>query len=247
MVVAVQSERSNLWNVYKQEVSKTKSAKLILNFTSASISCSSLVHKDTPSLLVNFGKNIKNANSFLGLLELPIKIEKFFKSLITFNSKKPTKCALDISTNFCAVVSGGCNAVKFVDTLNPLHNKSFVNRTKIIGAHAGLILAFKALVDSILKLKNQIFSYKSIQNDASSNVISAARYDVLKEKNKCEFASNILSIAAKTTVLALAIIALVTLVVPISVVLVTFLSFSSAFLNLTSFFFDRVFIPDEIK
>jgi hypothetical protein len=246
MVVAVHTDRSNLWSVYKQEVSKTKSPKLILNFTSASISLSSLADKNTPQFLVNFGKNIKQINSFLGLLEFPIKIEKFIKSFLSFDTKKPVKNTIDVSTNFCSVVSGGCSAVKFADSMSPL-NKSLMNKTKIVGAHAGLFLAIKALVDSVLKLKNQIFSYHDIQNDASSNKISSTRFEVLKAKNKIEFVSNLLSISAKTTLLALAIIAFVALFVPVSVVLVTILGFSSAFLSLSSFFFDRVCVSAEMK
>ena len=195
----------------------------------------------------NIGSFAKQAKNFMSIIDAPLRVQKLADSIKKFDIKTPFKSGLEVLDKGCGLVNNACDTLDFSNTYVKPVSTSVMNTAKLASAGATCFSSIKGSVESVLKIRNGIKDLSKTNKDAADEAISRVEASDKTEKTKLQITSQLISLAAKITFVALGAIGIAAAFVSVAPVVPLVVGTVGTLLGLASFFYDKVFDPSDDK
>jgi hypothetical protein len=235
---------SSAWSVYKDSMEETSLVKNAMKLTSSATSLVKYFNPSSPESLSKIGNCAKQAKGFVGIFEIPIKIEKFVRSFFGFDTKSPVSSSLNVASDFCGVVSNSCEVIEFANTVSSLP-KAVVENSKVASYGAGFFSSVKGSYDTVCKLAKNFLVLSKNSKSLKDKEISDLQGAAVTLKTHKQVISNLISLSTKVCAVALSVMGVVSLFTPVAPLALICTATAASLLGVSSFIYDRVYDPND--
>jgi hypothetical protein len=230
-----------IWSAYKSSVDDgAPFLKNMFKLVNVSSFFASYFNPNAPSSVIELGNTTKQAKNMISAAELPIKIEKFAKSVSNFNIEAPVTSGVTLTNDLCGVVSAVVDSAELSNAYATPVPAEAMKQLKIAGSAATVFSSVKGYVDIIKKMVVSNERSSEISRLYENDEISRQQYEAHQEKSSAQFVSNILSLVNRVSCIALGVLGLAALFTPVPAIAAVSLATFVTVVGLAGYFYDKI-------
>jgi len=237
-----------IWSTYKDSVDDSAPfLKNVFKLVNVSSFYATYFNPNASSSVIELGNTSKHAKNMISALELPIKIEKFTKSLSNFDVQAPVTSGVSLANDLCSVVSATVDSAELTNAYLTPVSKEAMGQLKLAGSVATVFSSVKGSVDVIRKISTNEDRSLEIARMRDIGDISIQQFEALQEKNSAQQVSNILSLVTRVSCIALGVLGLASMLTPVPAIAAVSLATFTTVVGLIGYFFDKIVDPFDDK